>query len=143
MADVSVTAASVARVTGSGTFGNDTVIDNGFAGAAITAGQSVYKDTSGVYQLTDANLSAAAGVAVGIALNSAPASGQPISVATGGTLTPGFTVTVGTIYVPSATAGGIAPAADLVTGWRTAIIGIGITSSVLKLVMVSGGVAVP
>ena len=135
MADVTVTAANVARVTGSSTFGNDTQIDNGFAGAAITAGQSVYKDSAGLYQLTDANLSAAAGVAVGIALNSAPASGQPIAVAIGGTLNPGFTVTVGTIYVPSATAGGIAPSADLVTGWRTAIIGLGITSTNLKLVI--------
>lgn len=142
MADVVVTAANVARVTGSGVFGNDTTIDNGFAGATVTAGQSVYKDTAGLYQLTDANLSVAAGVAKGIALNGA-SSGQPLAVATGGTLAPGFTVTVGTIYVVSATGGGIAPAADLVTGWRTGIVGVGLTTTTIGLVLYSSGVAVP
>jgi len=142
MADVSVTAANVARVASSGVAGQDTQIDNGFAGASITAGQSVYKDANGVYQLADANLSAVAAVTKGIALNGA-ASGQPLAVAIGGTMNPGFTVTVGTIYVQSATAGGIAPSTDLTTGWRTTVIGVGLTSTSLGLVMYSSGVAVP
>lgn len=141
MADVSVTATSVARITGSGA-GVDTVIDLGYAGATITAGQTVYKDTNGVYQLADANLSAIAAAVTGISLNGA-ASGQPVAVAIGGTLTPGFTVTIGTIYVLSATAGGIAPSTDLASGWRTGIIGVGLTVSTLGLVLYRSGVAVP
>jgi hypothetical protein len=140
--DVTVTPASVARVSGAGT-GVDTVITNGFAGAAIVAGQSVYRDANGVWLLTDANLSAAAGVARGIALNSAPAAGQPVAVATGGTMNPGFTATVGKIYVASATAGGIAPVEDLASGWRTGVLCVGLTSTSVGLVLYSSGVAVP
>jgi len=139
--DVSITASSVARVTGSGT-GIDTVVTNGFAGATITAGQSIYIDTNNVWLLTDANLSAAAGVAKGIALNSA-STGQPIAIATGGTINPGFTATVGKIYVTSATAGGIAPVEDLTSGWRTGVLYVGLTSSTVGLVLYSSGVAVP
>lgn len=141
MADVLVTAANVARISGSGV-GIDTQIDQGYLGTTVTAGQVVYKDSNGVYQLADANLSAAAAAATGIALNGG-ASGQPVAVAYAGTLTPGFTATVGTIYVLSGTAGGIAPAADLVTGWRTTIIGVGLTSSTISLVFHRSGVAVP
>lgn len=141
-ADVTVTAASVARVTGTGTE-TDTKITTGYAGATITAGQVLYKDTSaGTWKLADANLSAAAGRSEGIALNGA-ATGQPIAVATGGTLTGGFTATVGTIYVLSANAGGIAPAADLASGWRTGVVGVGLTSTTIGLVLYSSGVAVP
>jgi len=140
--DVSVTASAVARVTGGGP-STDTVIRSGFAGATITAGQSVYIDTTaGTWKLTDANLSAAAGVAQGIALNGA-SSGQPISIAVGGTLTPGFSVTIGKIYVTSANAGGIAPVEDLASGWRTGVLCVGLTGTTVGLVMYSSGVAVP
>lgn len=137
MADVSVTAANVAPDSG-------TILEQGIAGAAITAGQTVYLDnTTSTYKLADANLSAAAAVTRGIALCNA-ASGQPIVVARSpGTLNPGFTVGVGTPYFQSATAGGICPAADLTTGHRTTFLGIGITASQLSMNVVSGGVAIP
>lgn len=135
MADVSVTATSVAVAS-------DTVIERGFAGATITAGQTVYLSSSGTWLLADANASATTANVQGIALNGA-ASGQPVAVAVGGSLNPGFTVTVGAVYVLSATAGGIAPVADLATGWYTGIVGVGITSSNLRLIMFRAGVAVP
>src|SRR5262245_40802433 len=142
MSDVVVTATSVARVTGNADPNLNTSIDNGFAGATITAGQTVYKDANGVYQLADSNLSATTAATTGIALNGA-ASGQPVAVAIGGSLTGGFTAAVGTIYVQSANAGGIAPAADLVSGWRTTIIGVGLTASTISLLFHRSGVAVP
>lgn len=141
MADVSVTATSVAPITGSGA-GVDTVIEHGIAAETITAGQSLYLNTSNQWAKADANLSAAAAAAKGIALNGA-AQNQPIAVATSGTLTCGFTATVGTIYVVSATAGGIAPAADLASGWYTTIIGVGLTAGTISLPFHRSGVAVP
>lgn len=136
MADVSVTAAEVLPDSGS-------VLIDGILGATVTAGQTVYLDSStSTYKLADANASALTSTVVGIAMNGG-ATGQYVRVCKSGTLDPGFTVTVGTIYVQSATAGGIAPAADLATGYYTTILGVGITASQLRLIMVNSGVAVP
>lgn len=138
MADVSVTAAEVLpEVPG-------TILDNTrLFGATVTAGQAVYLDTTtNTWKLADANSSAATATVGGIAMNGG-AAGQVASIAVAGTLDPGFTVTVGAVYVASATAGGIAPVADLTTGWRTTVLGVGITASQLKLILVNSGVAVP
>jgi hypothetical protein len=138
MADVSVTAASVVKAS-------DTLLSQGILGATVTAGQTVYLDTSTsppTYKLADANASATTATLAGIAMNGG-ATNQPVSVATGGTINPGFTVGVGTVYVQSANAGGIAPASDLAQNWYTSIVGIGLTASSLKIVNVNSGVAVP
>lgn len=130
-ADVSITAASVAPSADAiyldSYYGGKLV-----AGAAITAGQLVYVDTadSNKIKLSDCN-SGTAGVrdVDGIAVNNA-ASGQRISVvAYDPALTLGGTTANGTIYVLSATAGGIAPAADVTTGWYVAVIGLGLPSN--------------
>ena len=134
MADVTVTAAEVLPL--------NSTTRTGLAGAAITAGQTVYESSSGTWVLADANASATAAATQGIALNSA-ASGQLVTVAIGGTIDPGFTVTVGTIYVQSATAGGIAPAADLASGHYVTIIGVGETAARLQLLFHRSNVAVP
>lgn len=136
MADVSVTAANVAVVSGS------TLFSDGFLGATVTAGQTVYLDSvTGTYKLGDANASSATAAVVGIALNGG-VSGQPVKVATAGTLTAGFTVTPGAVYVQSATAGGIAPVADLASGHYPVIVGIGTSATVIKLSFFAGGVAI-
>jgi predicted transcriptional regulator len=136
MADLSITAANVVA-------GNGASIVNGTAGATITAGQVVYKDVAdGRYKLADANASAATAEAVGIALHAA-SNGQPLAILSQGTLTPGATVVVGTVYVASATPGGIAPAADLTTGWRTTVLGVGITAATIAVDIQVSGVAVP
>ena len=111
------------------------------AGATITAGQAVYLDEStNTYKLADANLSAAASVVAGIALNGASA-GQPLAVLTGGLITIGATLTKGTIYVLGATAAGdISPAGDLTTGWYRSIIGVATTTAVLAVKIFNSGV---
>lgn len=138
MAAVTVTAAEVLPLS-------DTIIDKTRNyGATVTAGQAVYLDTAAnTWKLADANLSAAASVLGGIAVNGG-AAGQPAAIATGGTIDPGFTVTVGTVYVLGGTAAGdINPVGDLTTGWYVNILGVGITASILKLAIVNSGVAVP
>jgi hypothetical protein len=68
----------------------------------------------------------------GVALHAASA-GQPITYQNTGSLTIGGTVVAGTIYVAGATAGAINPASDLTTGWRTSIIGVATSASVIRL----------
>lgn len=136
MADVSVTAAEVLPDSGTTTF-------SGTLGGTVTAGQPVYKDASGTYQAADANASALTAAAVGIAMTGG-VSGQPVIIAgSGSTLDPGFTVTVGAVYVVSANAGGIAPVADLAQNWRTTILGVGISASQLALRIYASGALVP
>lgn len=127
MADITITATSVLKSTGA-------ITASGVAGATITAGQALYIDTSDAnkLKLADANLSSLAATVAGIALNGG-ASGQTIVYQLGGVITIGATVVAGTIYVASATAGGIAPAADIAAGWRTSIIGVATSTSVIKL----------
>lgn len=142
MSDLSITAASVAPI--SGTTGGDTQYDEGFSGASVTAGQTVYKDTadSNKLKLADANGASPTFVVAGVALHAASA-GQPLKYAKGGRYTAGATLTVGSVYVQSATPGGIAPVADLATGMYTTIIGIAETSAIMRLVLQTAGVAVP
>jgi len=127
MTDIAITSTSVLKGSGAST-------EIGTAGAAITAGQLLYKDTSAdTWKLADANSgTAAARSPGGIALNGA-ASGQPLLVLTGGNITIGGTVVPGTFYIASATSGGIAPAADATTGWYPALVGVGISATVIKV----------
>ena len=107
----------------------------GTAGATITAGQPLYLDSvTNTYKLADANASALTAAAVGLALHAA-LSGQPITLQTGGspTMGAGAAPTVGIVYVVSATAGGLAPAADLASGHYTTIMGVGAASNKLKM----------
>lgn len=117
-ADVSITAANVVP-------GANAQYRYGIAGAAITAGQLVYLDvTSNTWKLTDSNVLASADVD-GIAIVST-ASGAPITVITqDDDLTLGGTAAKGTIYLASANPGGIAPSADLTTGWYAVVVGLG------------------
>lgn len=127
--DYTVTAASVTKGTGA------TVISSYNAGAAIAVGQAVYLDSSNLWQLADANGASALRQATGIALNTASGSGQPLSVITAGDdFTPGFTIAANTVVVLSATAGGLAPAADLASGWYGNVIGVGCGSNKIKLI---------
>lgn len=136
MTDLTITPASV--IAGAGA-----VLENGTAGATITAGQAVYLDTAttGKYQLADCDsATAAARVARGIALNGASA-GQPLQIAKSGPVTIGATLTPGVTYCLSATPGGVAPAADITTGDYPCILGLAASASVLNLDIQSAGVA--
>ncbi|MBB5038264.1 hypothetical protein [Prosthecobacter dejongeii] len=114
-ADVSVTAANV-RVS------SLAVIMPGTFGEAVTAGQPVYVGPDSRYYLTDVNVAGKTELA-GIAINGG-AAGQPALVCSEDpAFTPGFTLsTSAPVYVASATAGGIAPVADVTTGWFTTVI---------------------
>lgn len=135
MADLTVTAASVVPGTGA-------ILEKMTAGAAITAGQTVYKDASdsNKAKLFDADsATAAARVFYGIAVCNA-ASGQPVVVQTAGNLTIGATVAVGVAYYASDTPGGICPFADLEAGDYPTIIGIGISTTQIKVGSLAAGV---
>lgn len=138
MANLSVTAGSVlASATA--------LLGAGVAGAAITAGQPVYKDTadSNKLKLADANASAATAVVEGIALNGASA-GQPVQfVYQDDSFTPGGTLVVGETYALSATAGSLCPLADLTTGDRPVVCFVAITAATAVLRIVKGTAAKP
>lgn len=136
MAAETVTAAEVLP-------GSDTQYYDGIAGASVTAGQTVYLDASDSrLKLADADASSTAAATKGIAMHAA-GTGQPLKVAIAGHIDPGFTVSVGAIYIQSATAGGISPVTDLGSGMYTTVLGLGITASSMKIVNQQAGVAVP
>lgn len=126
MTDISITPASVVK-------GSNARVEHGHAGATITAGQAVYRDTSGLYQLADSNGAAALRVPRGIALNGASAN-QPLAIQlSGGDITIGATLTAGVTYYLSDTPGGICPLADVGSGEYACIIGIAKSTTVLAI----------
>lgn len=135
MADLTVTSTQVLPST-------DTVTAFGIAGVAINAGQMCWLDTTaGTYKLFDADLTASNANTPALALTTA-AIGQPITVATSGTITigAGAAPTQGIVYVCSATAGGIAPSADIATNWKVAFVGVGNSTNRIKLLLGNSGI---
>lgn len=116
MADLSITAANVLFTSGTKT--------TGVAGAAVTAGQALYLDTTtNTLKLAQCDGTAAEVAAVGIALHAA-GSGQPLTYAgQGSVINIGGTTAKTTAYMVSATAGGVAPQADLDSGKRICYLG--------------------
>ncbi len=109
-ADLSVTAANFQPGTGA-------KFHTGIAGATITAGQLVaISSSTGRFVLADASDSVLCNV-IGIASHAA-INGQPLAVCYyADDMTLGATMSTATmVYVLSATAGGIAPVADLSAG---------------------------
>jgi hypothetical protein len=138
MADLAVTAANVVPASGY-------VPYDGIAGETITAGQVCYIDDTDSNKVKKADNNAAlanAAVVRGIAVNGASA-GQPVRLCMGGNINPGGVLTVGVIYVLSATPGGIAPAADLASGMRVSVLGVASTASNLVLNFFNSGATVP
>lgn len=135
MADVTITAANVIPSA-------NAVYQDGTAGATITAGQVVYRDsTDGKYKLADANASPATANAVGIAAHGA-SNGQPLRVVIyDPDFTVGGTVAKG-VYVLSGTAGGIAPVADIVSGWYPVVVGVATSTTKMIVDLVRGTAAV-
>lgn len=136
MSDISVTAASVIASSGA-------VRGSGTAGASITALQTLYIDTSdsNKLKLADANAASPAYIVEGLSLHAALA-GQPIQYIKSGQVTLNAVLTTGLVYVNSATAGGIAPSADLTTGWRTSTLGIALSTTVLDVRIHNSEIAV-
>jgi hypothetical protein len=135
MTDISITAASVLAGTNAET-------ENGTLGAAVTAGQVLYKAAAdGKWYLADNN-SATAEVrqAKGIALNGGGI-GQPVRVLKSGLLTIGGTLTAGVAYYLSDTPGGVCPVADLSGGEYSCLIGIATTTGIIDVSFQYSGVA--
>lgn len=117
--DVTITAANVAPVV---TGNNPTQYgDRKLAGEALAAGDVVYlKAADDKYWKADANASVDTAAAKGIVMQQTVAVGQHLQPATGGEITIGGTIVAGQIYVVSANAGKVCPAADLAsTHWST------------------------
>lgn len=136
MANLTQTAANVSVASGA-------VVRTDTAGATIVAGNPIYKDSStSTMKLSRAN---AVGTALcnGIAINSA-SSGQPVSYveSTSVGINLGATLVLGETYVVSdSAAGAIMPVGDLGTGDYPVILGTAISTSLLKLSIITAGVA--
>lgn len=109
--------------------------------AAITPGQAVYFDAlnNGV-NLADADNTTATAAAIGIAVGQAAAAGQIIGVCIEGEVAMGSILTAGRIYVLGTAAGAIHPVADLITSWRSTIIGYGVSATNLYVKPIASGV---
>lgn len=127
MSDLSITASAVIAGTGAKKI-------HGTAGATITAGKPVYLDsTTDTYKIADCDSATAeARSPAGIALHGA-SSGQPLTIIESGPLTIGATLTPGTAYYLSPTAGGICPLADVLAGDDVVLIGLATSASVLEV----------
>lgn len=126
MAAYTITAAEVTAGTGA------TVL-YGIAGAAITAGQSLYLDsTTNTLKLAQADGTAAEAACVGVAINSS-AAGQPCGYVAQGDVnldTAALTgASKGEVTTLGATAGGLYPNEDVQTTERVTIVGIMKTSN--------------
>lgn len=135
MSDLSITAASVIAGSGAAT-------ENGTLGAAVTAGQVLYKGASdGRWHLADNNsATAAVRQASGIALNGGGI-GQPVRVLLSGPVTIGATLTAGVPYYLSDTPGGICAIADVGSGEYTCLVGLATSTTVLDVRFQYSGVA--
>jgi hypothetical protein len=135
MADLTITAASFVP-------GANAKTKQGIAGATITQGQPLYvKSSDNRLYAADANSSAETALVVGIAANAASA-GQPLDyVYDDDDLTVGATLTTTTVYVASATAGGIAPVSDVVAGWYVTVLFVPKSASKAVMKLTAAGAA--
>jgi hypothetical protein len=101
------------------------------AGAAITAGQAVYVTTGRTVGLADCDAGSGAQNCIGIAINSAPGVGQPVSVLESGVITLGAAAgpVNGVPYFLAPSAGGICILGEVLTGDIVVYIGVGIGSN--------------
>jgi hypothetical protein len=137
MADLSITPASV--VPGA----TAKITYKKVAGATITAGQTVYADASDSNLIKPCDADAlASSVCKGIALNGA-STGQPVEYQTSGLLTIGATVVLGVVYYVTPNAGGLGAWAEVLAGDYVTLVCIGVSTSVVEVVISStGGVKV-
>lgn len=115
-------------------------------GEAITQGMPLRLETGdSKYYKSDANASAAAASCDGIALTPASTDGFVVMAlpGSGSQVNIGATLTVGTTYAVSPTAGAIEPLADITTGSWVTVLGTASTTSLLNFVVDNTGVQKP
>lgn len=139
MAAYTITAAEVTKSTSAQTA-------EGTAGAAITAGQALYLDsTTSTLKLAQSDGTSAEATVVGVALNSA-ASGQIVVYQFAGDLTLDTAALTnaakGDIVTLGAIAGGLYPNEDILTTEYVSVIGYMVTSNpgLLRLSIINTGV---
>lgn len=127
--DVVVVAANVVAQPGSST-------TTGVSGGAITAGQSVYLNTTGSWNPAQSNMGtlAAGNTGIRIALNSCPGANQPVQVWQYGQINLGATLNNGVIYCVSQNAGKICPSGDITinSGLQMTILGVAISNTLMQ-----------
>lgn len=129
MANLTQTAANVGL-----TSETDSQIQQVTYGEAVTQGMPVYLNTSdGEYYKADANASSTTAQAAGIALTPGGDGERGVIVTSSSGIDLGATLTVGTTYVVSATAGAIAPIADLTTNDYVTVLGTATAAGKLRL----------
>jgi len=136
MADLTITPANVVAAAGATT---RTVT----AGETITAGQAVYLESDdSLYWLASNDVDDEEVAVAGISLHGALA-GQPLTIITGGNLGlgTGTGLTVGMLIFCSATAGGLAPFADIVSTNRMCMIGFCPAANTLTVSIYNFGIA--
>lgn len=129
MAALAITATAV--IPGAGA-----VLETKPALEAIAAGKAVYWDTTqlklGLYKADGAT--AMIRSLYGLCVAGAGAAGQQCVVQRGGQVTMNAVLTKGRVFVGGAAlAGDVAPAADIATGWYTAILGVALSTTVLLI----------
>lgn len=134
MANLSQTAANVVAQAGAR-------INKSYKyGGTVTAGMPIYIDAAdGKAKAADNNVTAALANAPFLALNSG-SDNQPADLLEDGDVNIGATLTVGETYIVSATAGAIAPVADVSTGFVT-VLGVAISASLLRFKPIVSGIA--
>lgn len=134
MADLIITASAVIGST------TGKRRSKGYAGAAIVAGEMVRTDpATQKIVLADANVSDTGAAAEGMALNGADID-QPVEFMSEGDVTMNAVLTAGKYYVLSANPGKVAPVADLAAGWRSTLVGVARSTTVLALRVIPFGV---
>lgn len=134
MADLTVTATSVVNST--------CVQQVVLAGETITHGMALYlKSSDSKYWKAQHDGTAAEADCVAISLTGAAASQSMVIAKPGGLINVGATLTVGEIYMVSATAGGIAPIADIGAADYVSIIGYGSTTALMQFLGTTTGLA--
>jgi hypothetical protein len=134
MADISITATSVVA-------GSNCRRAFKSAGGTVTAGQPVYLDSNGKVQAADANASATTAAVYGIAENGGAINQRISVILEDDDLTIGATVAIGDVLILSGTAGGIAPVADLVSGWYCTVLGVAKSTTKINFYPVAAGAA--
>lgn len=134
MADLAVTANNVKPGTTTST--KETLT----AKEVITAGQSVAKDPSdNKVGLADANSPTGwKKDPLGIALNGAQID-QPVTVHKSGKYVCGGAVTAGSVWMLSATPGGLCPVADLGSGSDAVLMGVGVSTTEIVIAITDVG----
>lgn len=127
MTDISPTVANVKWVSGN----RPQVVK---AGATVTRGQAAYLNTATLeHELADADTDAASEFA-GIFLTDGYDGSDVLLAPPGAVINFGATLTAGTIYTLSATAGGVCPDTDLAQGDYVVVLAIGAGTAIAEII---------